>query len=84
VSQLLPDALNQTSLPGIAKTLIEAIPAGLVDSTLPTAPLLRRTIDELNVRRLLRELDDPGQLKSAIQSAILHAALSQILDRLRP
>jgi hypothetical protein len=84
VSQLLPDALDQTGLPGIAKTIIEAIPARIVDDALPTAPLLRRTIDELDVARLLRELDDPGKLNSALQSAILHAALAQILDRLRP
>src|ERR1700759_146406 len=32
VSQLLPEALKQTNLPGIAKTLIEAIPAGAVDN----------------------------------------------------
>jgi hypothetical protein len=84
VSRLLPDALDQAGLPGIAKTIIEAIPAGLVDNALPTAPVLRRTIDELNVTRLLHELNDPRQLNSAVQSAILHAALREILDRLRP
>jgi hypothetical protein len=84
VSQLLPEALDQAGLPGIAKTIIDAIPAGLVDNALPTAPVLRRTIDELDVTRLLHELNDPRQLKSAVQSAILHAALHQILDRLRP
>ncbi len=84
VSQLLPEALNQASLPGIAKTLLEAIPDGVVDNALPTAPLLRRTIDELDVTRLLQELNDPRQLNSAVQSAILHAALHQILDRLHP
>ncbi len=84
VSQLLPDALNQTSLPGIAKTIIEAIPSGIVDNALPTAPVLRRTIDQLDIVRLLHELNDPRQLNSAIQSAILHAALGQILNRLRP
>jgi hypothetical protein len=84
VSQLLPDALGHAALPGIAKTIIEAIPPSLVDDALPTAPLLRRTIDELDVTRLLHELGDPRKLNSAVQSAILHAALSQILDRLRP
>ncbi len=84
VSQLLPQALDQTSLPGIAKTIIEAIPAQLVDGALPTARVLRRTIDQLDVARLLRELNDPRQLDSALQSAILHAALSEIVDRLRP
>jgi hypothetical protein len=84
VSQLLPEALDQTSLPGIAKTIIGAIPAGIVDNALPTAPLLRRTIDELDVTRLLHQLNDPSQLNSAIRSAILNAARGQILDRLRP
>jgi len=84
VSQLLPEALDQASLPGIVKTVISAIPDGVIDSTLPTGPLLRQTVDELDVARLIRELHDPRQLESTVQSAILHAALRQILDRLRP
>ena len=84
VSQLLPEALDQSSLPGIAKTIIEAIPSGIVDSALPTAAVLRRTVDELDVMRLVHELNDPNRLESAVQSAVLHAAIQQILDRLRP
>ena len=84
VSQLLPQALDQAGVPGTLKTIIDAIPAPLVDNVLPTAPLLRRTISELDVARLLHELNDPSKLNSALQSAILHAALRQILDRLRP
>jgi hypothetical protein len=84
VSRLLPQALDQANLPGIVKTIIEAIPDSVVDNLLPTAPLLRRTIDELDVNRLLHELKDPSQLDSVLQSAILQAALRQILDRLHP
>jgi hypothetical protein len=84
VSQLLPQALDQANLPGIAKTIIESIPDGIVDNLLATGPLLRRTVDELDVNRLLHQLHDPNQLGSALQSAILRAALRQILDRLRP
>jgi hypothetical protein len=84
VSQLLPEALDQANLPGIVKTIIEAIPDSLVDKLLPTGPLLRRTIDELDINRLLHELNDPRHLNSALQSAILQAVLRQILDRLRP
>jgi hypothetical protein len=84
VSQLLPQALGQANLPGIAKTIIEAIPASVVDNLLPTAPLLRQTVNRLDIDRLLRELDDPSKLNSALQSAILQAAEQQILDRLRP
>ena len=84
VSKLLPEALDQTNLPGIVKTLIGAIPDGTVDSALPTGPLLRRTVDELDVDRLVHELHDPGQLDSAVRRAILQAALRQILARLHP
>jgi hypothetical protein len=84
VSQLLPEALGQAGVSGIAKTIIGAIPASLVDNALPTAPLLRSTIDELDVARLLHELGDARQLNSAVRSAILQAALRQIQDRLRP
>jgi hypothetical protein len=84
VSQLLPQALDQANLPGIVKTIIEAIPNSVVDNLLATGPLLRRTIDELDINRLLHELNDPSQLNSALQSAILQSALRQILDRLRP
>lgn len=84
VSELLPEALEQADLPGIVKTVIAAIPDETVDSALPTGPLLRRAIDELDIDDLLRELDDPQQLESAIRSAILQAARDQILDRLRP
>lgn len=84
VSQLLPQALDQADLPATLKTIIDAIPAPLVDTALPTGPLLHRTIDELDVARLLHETNDPSQLNSALQSAILHAALNQIRDRLRP
>jgi hypothetical protein len=84
VSQLLPDALNQAGVPGIAKTILEAVPAGPIDSALPTGPLLRRTVDQLDVNRLLRELSDPRQINAAVRSALLKAALAQILDHLRP
>ena len=84
VSQLLPQALDQSNLPGIAKTIIEAIPDQLVDNLLPTGPLLRRTVDELDINRLLQQLRDPSQLTATLQSAILQAALSQILNQLHP
>jgi hypothetical protein len=84
VSQILPEALEQADLPGIVETVIAAIPDGTVDSALPTAPLLRRAIDELDVDELVRELDEPEQLESAIRSAILEAARDQILDSLSP
>jgi hypothetical protein len=84
VSALLPEALEQADLPGFVETIIGAIPDDAVDGALPTAPLLRRAIDELDVAAVVGDLDDPGQLEAAIRSAILTAARDEILDRLRP
>ncbi len=84
VSALLPEALEEADLPGFAKTIIGAIPDRTVDSALPTKPLLRRAVDELDVDALVRDLDDPDQLQSAVRSAILQAAQDQILEGLRP
>lgn len=84
VAQLLPDALGAANVPGAVKTIIEAIPDGIVNGLLPTGPLLRKTVDELDINRVLQELNDPQQLDSALRSAILRAALRQMVDRLSP
>jgi hypothetical protein len=84
ISQVLPQALDQANLPGIAKTIIEAIPNGVVDNVLPTGPLLRRAVYGLDINQLLSELHDPSQLQSTVRTAILQAALRQVLDRLHP
>ena len=84
VSQLLPEALDQANLPGIVKTLIRAIPNGTVDGALPTAALLRRAVGNLDVAKLVGQLNDPNQLQSAIKAAILKAARDEILARLHP
>jgi hypothetical protein len=84
VSQLLPEALDQAHVSGLLRTLIGAIPAGVVDSTLQTGPLLHATVEQLNVNQILHQLSDPSQLESTVRSAVLEAAKQQILDRLRP
>jgi hypothetical protein len=84
VSQVLPEALAQADLPGLVKTIIEALPDSTIDSALPTGPLLLRAVDELDVERLVRDLENSDQLQSAIRAAILRAARDEILDRLRP
>lgn len=82
VSQLLPQLLAQANPPGLVKTLISAVPSAAVDQLLPTAPLLRRTIEQLDIHRLLHELNNANQLRSALQAAILRAVVREILDRL--
>lgn len=84
VSQVLPEALDQSDLPAIAKTVIRTLPDGVIDSALPTGALLQRAVGELDVDQVLQNLDDPDQLESAVRKAILQAARDEIVDRLRP
>lgn len=83
-SQLLPEVLAQADLPGFVETIIGAIPDGTVDNLLPTGPVLRRAVDQLDVARLLRDLNDPDQLDAAVREALVRAARDEILARLRP
>src|SRR5690349_7388263 len=83
-SQLLPEVLAQADLPGFVGTIIGAIPDGTVDNLLPTGAVLRRAVDQLDVARLLRDLNDPDQLDAAVRAALVRAARDEILDRLRP
>jgi len=83
-SQLLPEVLAQADLPGFVKTIIGSIPDDTVDSALPTGAVLRRAIDQLDVARLIRDLDDPDALEPAIRSAMLRAVRDELLERLRP
>jgi hypothetical protein len=57
-------------------TIIDAVPAGIFDGALPTGALLRRTVDELDIDQVFRELGIPTQLQSAMQSALLRSAVS--------
>ena len=83
VSQVLPEALDQSGLPGFAQTLIGALPDSIVDSTLPTGPLLRRAVSQLDVEKLVGQLNDPKQLEAAIRTAIQNAARDQIVEKVR-
>jgi hypothetical protein len=83
-SQLLPEVLAQADLPGFVETIIGAVPDGTVDNLLPTGPVLKRAVEQLDVGRLLQDLDDPDQLDAAVRDALLRAARDEILARLRP
>jgi hypothetical protein len=83
-SQLLPEVLAQADLPGFVKTIIGAIPDRTVDSTLPTGSVLLRAVDQLDVNRLIRDLDNPDRLEPAIRSAMLRAVRDELIERIRP
>jgi hypothetical protein len=79
VSALLPEVLDVSGLPGIVQTAIEAVPDGVVDDVLPTAAVLRRAVDRLDVAAVLDRLDDPDALQALLRRAIVQAARDEVV-----
>jgi hypothetical protein len=58
---LLPSVADQL---GISETLVDLIPDSLVDDLLPTADVLRWSLDNIDVNAILTGLDDRKSLES--------------------
>lgn len=82
VSALTDEALDQADLPSLAKRGLRALPDSLVDNRLQTDKVLRRTVNDLDVRTVLSSLDDPGQLNAVVNKAITRAVRDEIVDGL--
>ncbi len=79
-SALLPSAADQL---GISRNLVDAIPDSVVDNLLPTADVLRRAIDKLDMNTILANLDDRQALESTLRDAIVQAALDEVRERIK-
>jgi hypothetical protein len=81
-SSLTDEALEEADLPGLAKRAIRALPDSLIDNRLKTDEVLRRTVADLDVRRVLDNLDDPRQVDAAVNRAITGAVRDELIDGL--
>jgi hypothetical protein len=79
-SALLPSAADQL---GISKNLVDAIPDSVVDNLLPTADVLRRALDKLDMNKILANLDDRQALESTLRDALVQAALDEVRERIK-
>jgi hypothetical protein len=82
-SSLVDEALDSSRLNGFVKAAIRAIPDSVVDSALRTDDVLARTIDDLDLRRLLAHLDDEQDLERQLDAAVTRAVKDALTDRLR-
>lgn len=78
-SALLDDVLADSNLPGLAKAAIRALPDSVIDNRLPTADVLRRAIDDLDVRALLEHVTDPNEVQTLVIAAVRKAVKEQLL-----
>jgi hypothetical protein len=79
-SALLPAVADEL---GVSSGLIDLVPDGLVEDLLPTAGVLRRSIDRLDVDDVFANLDDQASLESTLRDAIVRGALDEAKARIR-
>lgn len=82
-SDLADEALANADLPGYVKSLIRRLPDSLVNGALKTDDILRRAINDLDLRALLTDLNDPDDITRMINAAVTKAVKESLIARLR-
>ncbi len=82
-SELVDEALDSTNLNAFVEAAIRALPDSVVDAALKTDDVLRRTIDNLDLRALLTNVDNPSDLDQQIDTAVTRAVKESLVARLR-
>lgn len=80
VSALLPSIADQL---GVSKRLVDLIPDSVVDGLLPTADVLHRSVDNLDVKAVLTNLDDRQSLESTLRRAIVRGATDEVKAKIK-
>lgn len=82
-SSLVDEVLESANLNGFLKGVIRALPGGVIDAALKTDDVLTRAIAELDIRDLLENLTDRGDLEQQVGAAVEQAVKDSLVDRLR-
>ena len=82
-SDLVDEALENADLNDFVKTLIKALPDSVIDSAVKTDDVLVRTINDLDLREVLANLDDQNDLNRQVEAAVTEAVKESIVARLR-
>ena len=83
ISAFVDEALDNADLNGFLKAAIKALPDSIIDGALKTDDVLDRTIDDLDLRSLLANLDDQADLNRQVEAAITQSVKDALVDRLR-
>ncbi len=82
-SELVDDALDSADLNDFLKAAIRALPDSVINAALKTDDVLTHTIDNLDLRTLLANLDNQHDLNEQINAAVTQAVKDSLADRLR-
>ena len=82
-SDLLDDVLASATLNGLLESAIRALPDSVIDGALKTDDILTRAIEDLDLRALLTNLDDQGDLERQVEVAVTEAVKDSLAARVR-
>lgn len=82
-SALTDEALDSADLNGLLERVIRAVPDSVIDKALSTDDVLLRAIDDLDLRDLLANLDDQGDLEQQVEAAVTGAVKDALEARVR-
>jgi hypothetical protein len=82
-SALVDEALDNSDLNGFLKTAVRLLPDSVINSAVKTDDVLRRTINDLDLRTLLANVNNPDDLNRQVNAAVTGAVKASLLARLR-
>ncbi len=82
-SDLVDEAIENADLNGLLKDLIRALPDAVIDAAVKTDDVLVRTINDLDLREILANLDDQDDLNRQVEAAVTEAVKDSFVARLR-
>jgi hypothetical protein len=82
ISELVDEAMDNADLNGFLEAAIRALPDSVIDAALKTDDVLTRAIDDLDLRRVLADVDDQDALNAQMEAAVTQAVKDSLTDRL--
>jgi hypothetical protein len=82
-SDLVDEALDNADLNGFLEAAIRALPDSVINAAVRIDDVLDRAINDLDLRTVLENLDDPDDLNRQVNAAITQAVKDSLTDRLR-
>lgn len=82
-SDLVDAGLAGSNLNSFLKAAIRALPASVINRAVSTPDVLRRTIDNLDLRALLANVDNPDNLNAQINTAVTKAVQQSVVAALQ-
>ncbi|HWM74253.1 MAG TPA: hypothetical protein VNQ53_10960 [Nocardioides sp.] len=81
-SELVDEALDSADLNSLLEAAIRAAPDSMIDAALKTDDVLTRAIEDLDLREVLANVDDPDDLNQQVEPAVTEAVKDSLADRL--